>query len=606
MGYIIRLPGLGMQTDRATLVAWHASPGDRVQAGEVIAEIETEKATAEIEAREDGLLRRQYVREGDVAKPGNPLGIVAEADDDISDLEAKAKRDGAEAVEPVDKASSAIASDATPTEVTSPSREESEANVSARVSPRARRRAEDLGVDLSTIDGSGPGGAITEDDVTAAAQAETAADTETEEVKATPRARQRAEELGVELSTIEGSGPGGAIVEEDVETVGEETGPRTEPARTVREERSPSEMRRTIADRLGQSYREAVHVTVHREADAEGAFAAVEAAQHEVDTDASLIDIVLLALSATLEEYPEFNATFEDGVHRLYEEHNVGLAVDVEGGLVTPVLADIGNSSLADLVAERRRLTQRALSGEYTMAELRGGTFTVSNLGPFNIESFTPIINPPMIGILGVGGAVERAQRGGDGAFEFRRLLPLDLSFDHRVVDGADAARFLETLVDHIETPWPLLPDAVSDGRIERADSSLPEREVTAETNGGFQGTVTAGSVEWDFDEPTDVGGSGSAPTPVDMFLGSLAACLAVSIGFQAEKRQIDIDEIDVDVHGSPDRGPLEEIDISIHFDADGVDEDELDRLVELGERGCYVSELLKDAPDLNLSWTSA
>lgn len=216
--------------------------------------------------------------------------------------------------------------------------------------------------------------------------------------------------------------------------------------RTVVDERSLSPMRRTIANRLQESYQNAVHVTVSREVDAEALVTVAETTD-----DVSVMDVLLCALSETLETHPSFNATFEDGTHRLYEEHNVGVAVDIDAGLVAPVIADIGSKSLNEIATERRRLTDRVQRGEYEMRDLRGGTITVSNLGPLGVDSFTPVINPPQVAILGIGRIVERA-RPDDGDVAFRRRLTLDLSFDHRVVDGADAARFLGTLADHVES----------------------------------------------------------------------------------------------------------------------------------------------------------
>ncbi|MBX0321938.1 2-oxo acid dehydrogenase subunit E2 [Halomicroarcula sp. F13] len=222
--------------------------------------------------------------------------------------------------------------------------------------------------------------------------------------------------------------------------------------RTVREERSLSPMRKTIASRLQESYREAVHVTVSREVDAESLLSAVAAADPDEDgVSPSMVDVLLCALSDTLEEHPAFNATFEDETHVVYEEHNVGVAVAIEDGLVTPVVADVGSKSLGELATERHELTERVKEGEYTMSTFRGGTFTVSNLGPLGVDSFDPIINPPEVAILGVGRITERATQNGDGDVAFRRQMPLDLSFDHRVVDGADAARFLGTLSEHLD-----------------------------------------------------------------------------------------------------------------------------------------------------------
>jgi pyruvate dehydrogenase E2 component (dihydrolipoamide acetyltransferase) len=229
-------------------------------------------------------------------------------------------------------------------------------------------------------------------------------------------------------------------------------------------------MRKTIASRLQESYRDAVHVTASREVEASALLAAAEAAEAggdaRTDGNVSVVDGLLCALSDALAAHPAFNATFEDGTHRIYEEHNVAVAVDVEAGLVTPVIADVGAKSLLEVATERRRLTDAVRAGDYSMSDLRGSTFTISNLGPLGVDSFSPVINPPEVAILGVGRITERQRRAGAGdtavdstdgsgnshRVEFREVLTLDLSFDHRVVDGADAARFLDTLAGHAES----------------------------------------------------------------------------------------------------------------------------------------------------------
>ncbi|ELK56280.1 dihydrolipoamide S-acyltransferase, partial [Haloferax sp. BAB-2207] len=228
----------------------------------------------------------------------------------------------------------------------------------------------------------------------------------------------------------------------------------SEPAET---ERPLSGMRRTIADRLGESYREAVHVTVDRRADAEELLAAANAADDALGVDVSITDVLLLALSASLDEHPEFNATFEDGVHRLHGEHNVCIAVDIDEGLIAPVVRDVASLSLSELAETRAEVTQRALSGDFTMDDLSGGTFTVSNLGVLGVESFDPVINPPQVAILGVNTIRREAVPTDDGDVAVRRVISFSLSFDHRIVDGADAARMLGTLVEHVENPWPLV-----------------------------------------------------------------------------------------------------------------------------------------------------
>lgn len=478
MAYIIKMPKLGLEMDEGTLLEWHVDEGSSVAEGDLLAEVESEKSVGEVEAREDGVLREICLEEGETAEPSAPIGILAEPDEDIADLRANVEAEGDEAA----KAGGEGAPEASESQVDSASANseatqdstDSAAQTDIKASPRAKQRAEDLGVDLSSVDGTGPQGAITADDVEAAGEEAEAADTEktaSGRTFAAPRVRQLAREHGVDINTLSESAVNEPITESDVRaaaddidaavTSGDTTGTETEtepaPAdRTIREEKSFDGMRQTIADRLSQSYRNAVHVTEHREADAETLLEAVDAADEAFDIDISMPDLLLLAVSATLAEHPGFNATFEDDVHRLYEEHDICVAVDIEAGLIAPVLRNVDAKAIPEIANDRRQLTERALSNEYTMDDLQGGTFTVTNLGVLGVESFNPIINPPQVAILGVNTIQQRAVPADEGVM-FRRQLPLDLSFDHRVVDGADGARFLETLVDHIENPWSLL-----------------------------------------------------------------------------------------------------------------------------------------------------
>lgn len=628
MGYVVRMPKLGLEMDQGTLIEWRIDPGESVEEGDTIADIESEKTSAEVDARENGVLRKTYLEPGETVEPGDPIGIVAASDEDLSELEAEIEAAVAESTEATAAASGESTAAAAETEPAAgasdrdsagdtstgdaPTGSASTGDASAaglKVSPRARKRASELDVDLAAIDGTGPQGSITEADVEQAAESDGSEAT----IRASPRAKRRASELDIDLSAVDGTGPDGAVTESDVEAAVEESGSGQPPIQpSVREERELTGMRRTIADRLGESYREAVHVTEHREVDAEELLAAVDAAEETLDVDVSLVDVLVRALSETLAEYPEFNATFEDGVHRLYDQQNVCLAVDVEEGLIAPALRDVGESSLAEIATERRELTERALSDEYTMDDLQGGTFTVTNLGILGVESFDPIINPPQIAILGVNTLVEKPVRGPDDDVAFRRHLPLDLSFDHRIVDGADAARFLGTLADHLTDPWPLLPESVQAARAEsgsgerpsigEGDVTLPERGAVARTNGGVSGTVSAGSFEWAFDEPEDLGGSGRAPSPVDMLVGALSACLSASIGFQARKHDVILDGVTVDVEGAPAEGPLESIDVTVTLDAD-ADDETLDGIVTRGERTCYVERALGEDIDISVEW---
>jgi pyruvate dehydrogenase E2 component (dihydrolipoamide acetyltransferase) len=531
MGYVVKMPKLGMDMDQGTIVEWFVDEGDEVEAGQTIAEIESEKTTGEIEVREDGIVHRLLLAVGESVEPSGDVAVVGGADEDVSDLLAGADAD----VEPADDVGDEAAADdeaspdeagfdgpsavsegggsataasvkATPRakkraeelgvdlagvegtgpqgavseeDVEAAAEEESEPSAeSVKATPRAKKRAEELGVDLAGIDGTGPQGAVTEDDVEAAAEAATAdasdaaeaADTGDERVFAPPRVRRLARELDVDLSTVAGSGPSGAITEGDVRAAAAGEGTADEATTdadadadaddvsgTRDEERPLSGMRRTIANRLGQSDREAVHVTEHRGADAEELLAAADAADDALGVKVTVNDVLLLALSATLDEHPELNATFEEDVHRLHKSQNICIAIDIDEGLIAPVVRNVGALSLAELAEKRRAITEKSLSGEYTMEDLSGGTFTVSNLGVLGVESFDPVINPPQVAILGVNTIKKEVVPVGEDEVGVRKRISFDLSFDHRVVDGADAARFLATLVDHIENPWPLV-----------------------------------------------------------------------------------------------------------------------------------------------------
>lgn len=456
MGYRINMPKLEQGMQQGILIAWLVDVGDEVEEGEPIAEIESEKTTTEITAREDGILRRTFVEAGETVPPGTTLGIVAGPDEPIDELvdgvDAGSSEPSSETVQESELESgeqpagadvsrpSELGSDVTSVGETAHSGGAAAVEeMPEKVSPAARRLSEELDVDLSTVEGTGPDGAVVSGDV------ERASSTAGE---ATVDARRRSEELGVDLSTVDGTGPRNAVTVADVEAASD----------GVREKRELTGMRRTIGERLGRSHREAPHVTVHREVDAEELLEASEVADRYAEVDVSVTDILLIAVSAALAEHPEFNGTFEDEIHTVYDEQHIGVAVDIEGGLVTPVVENVESLSLGELVERRRSLTRSVLDGEYTSADITGGTFTVSNLGGFGVDSFTPIINPPEVAILGVDRIAERPVRDGDGV-AFRRHIGFDLSFDHRVVDGADAARFLVTLDEHVRDPWPLLLD---------------------------------------------------------------------------------------------------------------------------------------------------
>jgi len=475
MAYVVRMPKLGMEMQEGVLLEWHVAVGDSVAEDDVIAEIESEKTVEEVTAREAGVLRRQLLEEGTTVPPGTPMGVLADEDESIDELLAELQPDEDVTAGGADGATTAQTS----TESGDAPAGSEQPGGSAggtpdtgspqKVSPRARHRATVLGVDLAGVEGTGMEGSVIEADVERVAAERAAAD-------ATPEARRRARDHGIPLASVEGTGPSGAVTAADVEAAagGErpaardgtrdgshafaEQGARGPHTRTVAAEQSLSGMRRTIADRLQSSWQEAPHVTVSRDLVVDELLVAVDAASEALDAPVSLTDLLLVAVSETLSAHPAFNGTLEDGVHRQYEEHNIGLAVDVDSGLITPVLGRVDERSLPALAARRQELIERVQDGEFTMDDMQGGTFTVSNLGMFGVDGFTPIINPPEVAILGVSRTREVPVAATDqNGVRTEHRLRVDLSFDHRAVDGADAARFLETLAERVSSPWGFL-----------------------------------------------------------------------------------------------------------------------------------------------------
>ncbi|THE64061.1 2-oxo acid dehydrogenase subunit E2 [Salinadaptatus halalkaliphilus] len=473
---VVRIPKLGL-SDYGDLVSWKVDVGEDVEAGDIVAVLESDKASAEIEASASGTLLAQYVEEGDeiAIEVGTPLAVIGEEGESVpsvSELEdgegsGASAASGDETAPPTNGDATADAASGGET-----------ASADVKATPRAKRRANEAAVDLTGIDGTGPQGAVTESDVESHLESASGAVTddgdssagddgaETEgatDVKATPRAKRRAAEDGVDLTRVEGTGPQSAITESDIEefvsteatadadAAASGADGTTDDGLTVSESRTLSGTRKTIAQRLSKSAREKPHVMGTRDIGIER----LEEVRDRLEAqgvDVSLNDLILHFVGRTLEDLPAFNAHFEDGDHRLIDEVNVGYAVDSDRGLVVPVIDDVPDRDLEELAAERRRLVDSVLENEHGAADLQGGTFTVTNLGVFDMDISYSIINPPEVAILALGRRkpipVER-----DGDIAFERAITFSLTIDHRVLDGADSGAFLEQLAEYLEYP---------------------------------------------------------------------------------------------------------------------------------------------------------
>jgi pyruvate dehydrogenase E2 component (dihydrolipoamide acetyltransferase) len=422
--YQVVMPKLGLTMTEATLVEWLKADGDPVEKGEPLFLLESEKSTLEIEAPVSGTLRI-LVPAGETVAVHTPIAtLVGDPGSGIRDLE-PAIRDP----EAITRPGSRIVSHESRTPA----------------SPKARALARRLGISLAGIAGTGARSMIVAADVDRVAAARV--------VKASPVARRLAAQAGVDLSAVAGSGPSGRIMRQDVEEV---LAPPAEPSQPVEGEvQSLTGLRAVIAERLSASWRERPHVTLTTEADATNLVSARQQLTEELGQKVAYDALLVALVTRALREQPHMNARLtERGIERLAQIH-IGVAVDTERGLLVPVVRDATAKSLLQVQRTLAELVERALTGRSLPDDLSGGTFTITNLGMFEIDAFTPIINPPESAILGVGRIVSKPV-GLDGQVVLRDRMTLSLSFDHRLIDGAPAARFLQRVKQLVERPFAL------------------------------------------------------------------------------------------------------------------------------------------------------
>jgi pyruvate dehydrogenase E2 component (dihydrolipoamide acetyltransferase) len=465
MPHDIRIPRLGWSMEEGTFVRWLKSPGETVAPGEPLFELEGEKSVEPVEAIDGGILHLppDAPAEGSVVKVGTLVGWLLAAGETPPATAAAA---------PAPAAVPAPATAILPAPVPGP------ASTSPRTaagppggpaSPTIRRLARELAVELAAVAGSGPGGRIMADDVFAAALAGRGlAPGPAGRRPSTPRARASAARLGLDWRSLAGSGRGGRVREADVLAAaarGERPGAAPAPPSVMAARLAGlPKRRRSIAQRMLASREETAPVTLHSRADVTELVALRKRlkAAH-ADPLPAFTDLVAVAVAGVLARHPAMAGCWApDG--RLVlpgpADLHVGIAVDTEAGLVVPVVRDVGRRSLAEVAASSRELVARARAGSLTAADMEGGVFTVTNLGAFGIESFTPIINLPQTAILGLGAIrrepVATVPEGGGETVAIRDMMALSLTFDHCRVDGAPAARFLADLRAVLEAPQSL------------------------------------------------------------------------------------------------------------------------------------------------------
>ncbi len=453
----VHMEALSPTMEEGQIVSWLKSEGDEVSNGDVLAEIETDKATMELVARGEGVLRKILVEEGGTAPVGDVIAVIGDEDEDISDLV-----DGDEAPDETDEAEESE-EDADDEAEAEPEAEEEPEDEDGKKPEEKETEAEEEPEDE---DGKEAEEKEPKEEADAAPEkADAPAAGDEERIKASPLARRLAAEEGLELSALEGSGPGGRIVKRDVEKAVEEgvpgeaeapEVPAFEPAAEEDYEDVPlSQMRKTIAKRLVESIGPVPHffltvdVDMTRMVDAR---ARINARLESEGIKVSYNDIILKATAMALKKHPECNAHWGGDHVRRFNRVHLAVAVAIDDGLITPVIRDAHLKGLAHIAQEVRELAGRARDKKLKPDEYTGATFSVSNLGMFGIEEFTAVINPPEAGILAVGGLEERPVVV-DGELDIRTRMKLTMSCDHRVIDGAQGSRFLQTLTSILEEP---------------------------------------------------------------------------------------------------------------------------------------------------------
>jgi pyruvate dehydrogenase E2 component (dihydrolipoyllysine-residue acetyltransferase) len=452
------MPKLSPTMEEGQLTRWLKKEGDKVSMGEPLAEIDTDKATMEMQALGNGVLRKILIKEGESAPLGQLIAIIGEPDEDISALE---QGTTAKAPEPSDKSTEAEPESAAAAAVSSQSPVPAAGEVNKSSDGKASQAAS----------AEPRGGAAGNGSQSAKPEAASSG-----RLIVSPLAARMAAEAGVDLRSLSGTGPGGRIVKRDIEaamggqskTAGVAT-PMKTPQRHLRAVESfpsqqtagpspyhdepASEIRRTIARRLVTSLGPIPHFFLTTEIEMDSA-AEMRGRIKELDPDfkISINDIIIKVAAAALMAHPQVNASFQDKSLRYYDRADIGVAVAIEDGLITPVIRSADRKSLSEIAGEVRELAERARHRKLRPEEYTGATFSISNLGMFGIDEFTAVINPPEGAILAVG-AMSARPVVREGEVVVRQMMRVTMSCDHRVIDGATGAKFLQTFKKILENP---------------------------------------------------------------------------------------------------------------------------------------------------------
>jgi pyruvate dehydrogenase E2 component (dihydrolipoamide acetyltransferase) len=463
MAIEFKLPDLGEDIETGDVVKVYVSPGDRVEKEQALMELETDKAALEIPSPAGGVIKEVHVKEGETIKIGQLLVTIDDgtgggekAAEKKTEKEAPPKKEEPEVVPAAGKEK--------PKE-TVEKRKEAREETPKKVEPVKRaeqKQAEEKKPETERETGESEGKSA-------------------QIIPASPTVRRLARERGIDITGVKGTGPGGRITEDDIEANGKKAAPeiaKPSPEQAEPEEKAPAaevspstdkygetervamtRVRRLTAERLSESWK-APHVTQHDKADITELEKLRKHYGKEVESlggKLTMTSILLKAVSSALKLHPQFNASIdmENGEIVYKKYYNIGVAVDTDRGLLVPVIRDADKKNIEELSVDLRILSEKARTKKITPGELQGGTFTITNLGGLGGTYFTPVINSPEVAILGVSRAALEAVYI-DGQLQPRLMLPLSLSYDHRLIDGADAVRFLRWIVEALEEPFKL------------------------------------------------------------------------------------------------------------------------------------------------------
>jgi pyruvate dehydrogenase E2 component (dihydrolipoamide acetyltransferase) len=422
------MPALGMAQETGTLIQWLKSAGDSVTKGEPLMEIETDKATVEIEAPASGTLSSITAQAGDVIPVGQRIAVILAAGESESKTPSQT----------LSAPASAPQTDSQPKLVSA--------------TPVAARLAAEHDLDITKIKPSN--GQVRKEDVLAYIENQNKPTTSTR-ILASPKARRIAKEHGIDITAVTGTGPDGAVITSDIQLL-LSAQPITNPQLPITTELTTSRVWRVMADRLTQAWTTIPHFYLMREVNASRLMAWREQAQKTTTEKITYTDLLVKLTAFALRKYPRLNSSWINNNIVLNQDINIGLAVAVDEGLLVPVIHHADEMNLTQLAARRGEIVARAKAGKPVLDDLSGGTFTISNLGMYGVDAFNAIVNPPQAAILAVSRIADRVVPV-NGQPAVQPMMTFSLSCDHRAVDGARGAQFLQALAEMVEEPLQLL-----------------------------------------------------------------------------------------------------------------------------------------------------